>query len=126
MTGVLAALGTLGMVGMAVSFLANGVVAASTPVMYKFMTKPLWIFYLVAGALTLLGGLPISKLSSVEAKLEPARRRAVSTKTVSTCVPDSELPCASPLGDDNNADLGGENIDTEDEPNERVEWAATQ
>jgi len=120
------ALGTLGMVGMAVSFLANGVVAASTPVMYKFMTKPLWIFYLVAGALTLLGGLPISKLSSVEAKLEPARRRAVSTKTVSTCVPDSELPCASPLGDDNNADLGDENIDPEDEPNEIVEWAATQ
>jgi len=120
------ALGTLGMVGMAVSFLANGVVAASTPVMYKFMTKPLWIFYLVAGALTLLGGLPISKLSSVESKLEPARRRAVSTKTVSICLPDSEIPCASPRGDDSNADLGDDAIDPGGEPNESVEWAATQ
>mmetsp|Transcript_59893 Transcript_59893/g.194102 ORF Transcript_59893/g.194102 Transcript_59893/m.194102 type:complete len:571 (-) Transcript_59893:111-1823(-) len=104
------AMGTLGTVGQAVSFLANAAVAASTPVMYKYMTKPLWIFYLLAGFLTFIGGIPIWRLSKMndeeEEEEEPdrAKRQAVRTKTPTPSEFDGEIPCVSPwAGNDSNA-----------------------
>eukprot|EP00932_Pfiesteria_piscicida_P016141 SRR837773.3079.p1 GENE.SRR837773.3079~~SRR837773.3079.p1 ORF type:complete len:360 (+),score=111.99 SRR837773.3079:25-1080(+) len=58
------AMGTLGMVSQAISFLANGVVAATTPVMYAHMTKPLWTYYILCGALTFLALLPLCGIAT--------------------------------------------------------------
>jgi len=55
---------TLGMLNQAVGFTANVVVAASTPILYAHIKKPLWIAYLVAGFLTLLGGIPVRRLAA--------------------------------------------------------------
>lgn len=56
------AMGTLGMVCQAISFLANAVVASTTPVMYAYMDKPLWIYYVLCGSLTLLAMVPLHGL----------------------------------------------------------------
>eukprot|EP00443_Scrippsiella_acuminata_P131193 CAMPEP_0115596836 /NCGR_PEP_ID=MMETSP0272-20121206/13040_1 /TAXON_ID=71861 /ORGANISM="Scrippsiella trochoidea, Strain CCMP3099" /LENGTH=597 /DNA_ID=CAMNT_0003032185 /DNA_START=69 /DNA_END=1863 /DNA_ORIENTATION=+ len=52
------AMGTLGMLGQAVGFVANAATAAVTPMLLSCMPKPLWIYYVVCGALTLVAMLP--------------------------------------------------------------------
>lgn len=66
------AMGTLGMLGQAVSFVANATTAAVTPVLLHYMQKPLWIYYLVCGTLTLAALLPAYRivLPPAEDKLE--------------------------------------------------------
>mmetsp|Transcript_15273 Transcript_15273/g.38790 ORF Transcript_15273/g.38790 Transcript_15273/m.38790 type:complete len:279 (+) Transcript_15273:2-838(+) len=66
------AMGTLGMLGQAVGFVANAATAAVTPMLLSCMPKPLWIYYVVCGALTLVAMLPVRYivLPVAEDKLE--------------------------------------------------------
>merc|ERR1711972_1177104 len=60
------AMATLGMLNQAIGFVANAFVAFSTPLLYKWMDKPLWVMYLVAGFLTLLAVIPVRRLKAFE------------------------------------------------------------
>mmetsp|Transcript_55204 Transcript_55204/g.178968 ORF Transcript_55204/g.178968 Transcript_55204/m.178968 type:complete len:160 (+) Transcript_55204:1213-1692(+) len=70
------AMGTLGMVGQAISFLGNAVVASTTPTMYHYLEKPLWIYFLACGALTLLSALPIQSMAGLSYVEEQAGRHS--------------------------------------------------
>jgi len=58
------AMGVLGMVGQTISFLANAVVASTTPVMYQLLEKPLWIYYLACGIMTALALIPVASMAN--------------------------------------------------------------
>lgn len=92
------AMGTLGMVSQVISFLANAVVAATTPSMYALMEKPLWMVYVVCGALTMLGMLPLLGLADKDMKPAPEKDGG-SVETLapilSDCSPHAEV-CVGP------------------------------
>lgn len=56
------AMGALGMLMQGTSLVCNAIVAAVTPILYRHLTKPLWIYYLACGFLTLLGAIPLRGL----------------------------------------------------------------
>merc|ERR1711972_1204245 len=69
------AMATLGMLNQAIGFVANAFVAFSTPLLYRWLNKPLWIMFLVAGFLTLLAMIPVRRLKASE---DPSKATAQS------------------------------------------------
>jgi len=53
------AMGALGMGLQVTSLLANAGVKVVTPILYQYLEKPLWIYYVACGAMTLLGAIPL-------------------------------------------------------------------
>jgi len=74
------AMATFGMLNQAVGFTANAFVAASTPVLYTYLKKPLWIVYVIAGVLTLLGSIPVRRLESDESAVSDGGKGTAAAK----------------------------------------------
>lgn len=99
------AMGTLGTTSQAINLLANAVTVVLTPALYRHMQKPLWVYYVACGALTLVGALPLWGLSDIAADspaAEGAKERPKSSATVRSAEEKEKqcAPVAPPLVED--------------------------